>query len=97
MKVNVQIDLNLRKKDTLGQPMVIELKEDERTLADVLKRLSSMYSDLRLIQDGKASDDICELYLNGESYSSFPEGLKKSVNEDDLILVDIYVDLMSGG
>jgi molybdopterin converting factor small subunit len=97
MRVSVQIDLNLRKKETTGQPVVVELKEGDNTLADVLRRLSSMYSDLRLIEDGNTSDDICGLHLNGESYSSFPEGLKTRVNEGDVILLDIYVDLMSGG
>jgi hypothetical protein len=97
MKVSVRIESNLKKMGALGPPMEIELKKDRNTLEDVLERLSARYSDLRLLKDGKASDDLCQLLLNGESYLSFPEGLKRSVNEGDTILVDVYIDILSGG
>lgn len=97
MRVYVNIGLNLKRKDRLDEPLELELKEGENTLEHVLQRLSSSYSDLRLTYDGEVSDNLCGLYLNGETYSSFPEGLRKDVADGDLILVDIYVDLISGG
>lgn len=97
MKVHVNISLNLKRADRLKEPMEVDLKEGENTLGHVLQKLSSSYSDLTLIHDGEASDNLCGLYLNGESCSPFPEGLKRNVSDGDLILVDIYVDLLSGG
>jgi hypothetical protein len=97
MKVNVKIESNLRKTGALEPPIELELKEGENTIKHVLKRLSAMYSDLILINDGKVSDDLCRLCLNGEDCFSFPEALKKTVNEGDVILIDIYLDLLAGG
>lgn len=97
MKVIVRIESNLKKTDPSEPPVEIELKKGENTLKDVLERLSARYSNLRLIEGGKATDDLCQLLLNGESYLSFPEGLKKTVNEGDVVLADIYIDLLSGG
>lgn len=97
MKVSVRIESNLKKTDGAGPPVEIELKKEKNTLEDVLERLSTRYSNLRLIEDGSVTDDLCRLLLNGESYLSFPEGLKKNVDEGDAILVDIYIDLISGG
>jgi hypothetical protein len=97
MKVSVMIQSNLTKNGGAGPPVEVELENGKNTLQDVLERVSARYSDLELIQDGRLTDDLCELLINGEDYLSFPEGLKKNLNEGDAILVDIYLTLLSGG
>jgi hypothetical protein len=42
-------------------------------------------------------DDLRHLYLNGESHFSFPEGLKRKINEGDTVLVEVYMDPLAGG
>jgi hypothetical protein len=97
MKVSVTIQSNLTKNGGAGPPVEVDLENGKNTLQDVLERVSARYSDLELIQDGRLTEDLCELLINGEDYLSFPEGLKKNVNEGDAILVDIYLTLLSGG
>jgi hypothetical protein len=97
MKVNVKIDSNMRKTNALEPPLEIMLGEGKNTLEGVLEKLSFMYADLVLIENGKTSHNLGQLFLNGESYLTFPEGLKRNVNEGDTVLVDIYIDLVSGG
>ena len=97
MKISVTINSNIRIKGTLGPPIEIELEGSENTLEDALKKLSAMYPDLRLIENGERGDDLGLLSLNGEDYFSFPEGLKKKINDGDAVLVEVYIDVIAGG
>jgi hypothetical protein len=97
MKINVRIDSNMRKTSTLAPPIIIDLPDDENTLEDLLIKLSGMYADLILIKNGKVDESLYRFLLNGESYTSFPEGLRKKITEGDSVLVDVYIDALAGG
>ncbi len=97
MKINVKIDSNLRKASSLEPPKALYLSDKQNTLEDVLKKLSGMYADLLLIKNGKTSDELNQLLLNGESLEKIPEGLKKNVSEGDTIIIDIFIDGLAGG
>lgn len=97
MKINVKFDSNLGKSSASEPAITLDLPDDKNTLEDVLIRLSRMYADLVLVENGKVHDDLRQLFLNGVSYTSFPEGLKKTVNEGDAVLVDVYIGGLAGG
>lgn len=97
MKIKVKVDSNLRIKNVFEPPLQMDLKDGENTLKDVLQKLSAMYPYLKFIEQGEMGDDLRHLYLNGESHFSFPEGLKKKINEGDTVLVEVYMDPLAGG
>jgi molybdopterin converting factor small subunit len=97
MKIKVRIDSNLRIKNVFEPPLQMDLQDGENTLHDVLQQLSGRYPSLKFIERGEMGDDLRHLYLNGESHFSFPEGLKKKVNEGDTVLVEVYMDPLAGG
>jgi len=97
MIIKVKIDSNVRKKSALEPPMEIELKGCENTLEDVLEKLSDMYPDLKLIENGEMGDDLGQLFLNGEGHFSFSEGLKKKISEGDTVQAEVYIDVLAGG
>ena len=97
MKIKVKVDSNLRIKNVFEPPLGMNLQEDENTLKDVLQKLADRYPYLKFIERGEMGDDLRHLYLNGQSHFSFPEGLKKKINEGDTVLVEAYMDPLAGG
>ncbi len=97
MKIKVTVDSNLRIKNVFEPPLELELRDDENTLKDVLGKLAEKYPYLRFIEKGEMGDDLRHLYVNGESHFSFPEGLKREVNEGDTVRVEAYMDPLAGG
>lgn len=97
MKIKVRVDSNLRIKNVFEPPLDVELKDNENTLKDVLGKLAEKYPYLRFVEKGEMGDDLHHLYLNGENHFSFPEGLKKKVNEGDTVRVEAYMDPLAGG
>lgn len=97
MSIKIKVDSNLRIKNVFEPPLEIELKDDEGTLKDLLRKLSGMYPYLRFMDRGEMGDDLRYLFLNGESHFSFPEGLRKKINEGDTVLVEAYMDPLAGG
>jgi len=97
MKITVRVDSNLQIKNIFEPPLQMDLQDGENTLMDVLQKLSGMYPYLKFIERGEMGDDLRHLYLNGESHFSFPEGLKKKINEGDTVLVEAYMDPLAGG
>jgi hypothetical protein len=97
MKIKVKVDSNLQIKNVFEPPLQMNLHEGENTLKDVLQQLSAMYPHLRFLERGEMGDDLRHLYLNGESHFSFPEGLKKKINEGDTVRVEAYMDPLAGG
>ena len=97
MKIKVKVDSNLQIKNVFEPPLQLDLPESENTLQDVLQNLSRRYPYLKFIERGEMGDDLRHLYLNGESHFSFPEGLKKKIQEGDTVLVEAYMDPLAGG
>jgi len=97
MKITVRVDSNLQIKNIFEPPLQMDLQDGENTLKDVLQKLSGLYPYLKFIERGEMGDDLRHLYLNGESHFSFPEGLKKKINEGDTVLVEAYMDPLAGG
>jgi molybdopterin converting factor small subunit len=97
MKITVRIDSNLQIKNIFEPPLQMDLQDGENTLMDVLKKLSGMYPYLKFIEREEMGDDLRHLYLNGVSHFTFPEGLKKKINEGDTVLVEAYMDPLAGG
>jgi hypothetical protein len=75
----------------------VELGQEETTLSDILQRPSTMHPHLRFIEKGEMGDDLRQVFLNGESHFSFPEGLNRKVSEGDTVRVEAYMDPLAGG
>ena len=97
MKINVKINSNLRIKNVFEPPLAMELEVGGNTLQDVLQKLTELYHPLQFIEKGEMGDDLCNIYLNGESHFSFSEGLKREIKAGDTIMVEAYMDPLAGG
>ena len=97
MKVTVKVDSNLKIKNMFEPPLEIELSDGERTLKDLLQKLSSMYPYWKFVHQGEMGDDLRYVFINGESHFSFAEGFRKKVNDGDTVLVEAYMDFLAGG
>ncbi|HNQ64205.1 MAG TPA: hypothetical protein PLX88_05955 [Syntrophorhabdaceae bacterium] len=97
MKINVNIDSNLRIRNVFEPPIRIDFDNEDVTLRDVLLKLKNMYPYLRFIEKGEMGDDLRHLYLNGENHFNFSEGLNRKVSEDDTVHVEAYLDPLAGG
>ena len=97
MRAKVRVESNLRITNVFEPPLEMELRDDETTLRDVLRRLSAMCPYMKFIEKGEMGDDLRNLFLNGESHFSFPEGLGKKVHEGDTIRVEAYMEPLAGG
>ncbi len=97
MKINVNIDSNIKIPNVFEPPIKIDFNNDEITLRDVLLKLKNMYPYLRFIEKGEMGDDLRHLYLNGENHFNFSEGLNRKVAENDTVRVEAYLDPLAGG
>ena len=97
MKIKVKVDSNLQIKNVFEPPLEMDLRNGENTLQDLLQKLSAKYPYLKFLERGEMGDDLRHLYLNGESHFSFPEGLKRKINEGDTVRVEAYMDPLAGG
>lgn len=94
--MKIKVDSNLRIENIFQPPIEMVLDAGEDSLGDALRKLSKMCPPLKFIEEGEMGEDLRYLYLNGKSHFSFPEGLKKKINEGDTVLVEAYTEPRDG-
>ncbi len=96
--MDIQVDANFKLTRIFDPPLRrISLNEEEITLWELLKRLDSLWQTVHILEGNDLSDDIKELYLNGQSYFTLPGYLNALLKGQDRVWIERDMAPLGGG